>query len=182
MGFGRILGPWKAAIVIGAVVAALLVSCESRSTGKEVFPTTGTPMVASDLPRTEADARWASAVNALCARRNTSLDRLAYREASNGELASYTSEVLKVWDAYARRVGEVHPPRSYVYPARMLTAVDASRRHGLLEIRKEARAGRDGDVDVALAAFQELTSANYAVLDYIGVPECTEFEPYPPAD
>jgi hypothetical protein len=178
MGFGRILGPWKAAVLIGAVVAALLVSCESRPRSSEIFPTMAAPVV--NPPRTEAEARWAYRVNALCARRNAHLYHLDYRDWPDKDLARVTSQAIEVWDDYARRVAAVRPPQSYASRVRMLAGSEASIRDGLVEIRREARAGRRRAADSAIDALYELTSANDAVLDYVGVAECAEFEPYRP--
>src|SRR5215208_4852969 len=155
MGFGRVFGPWKAAVLSGAVVAALLVSCESRSTSPRALPAPS-PADRSDTgPRTTAEVRWANRINALCARRNEHLYHLDYRDWPDEELASFTTEAIEVWHDYEQQAAKLRPPPSYRYRARMLAGSDAAFRDGLSEIRKEARVGRDRAVDYAIATLQE---------------------------
>jgi hypothetical protein len=183
MGLGRVFRPWKASILIGAVVAALLVSCESRSTGSGPEPLASAPVAASGTgPRTEAEGNWTRRISALCARRNEHLYRLDYRDWPDDELTLFTTEALDVWDDYARRAARLRPPASYARRARILASVEASLRTALVDVRRAARAGQDREVDAAIRMFQDATSASYAGLAYIGVPECAEFEPYRPMD
>jgi hypothetical protein len=126
--------------------------------------------------------RWANRINALCARRNEHLYHLDYRDWPDEELARFTTEAIEVWHDYEQQAAKLRPPPSYRYRARMLAGSDAAFRDGLLEIRKQARVGRDRAVDYAIATLQETASANYAVLAYVGVPQCAGFEPYRPLD
>jgi hypothetical protein len=184
MGFGRSLRPWRASLLIGAVVAAFLVSCESRSTTPELEPSvSGGPLVApGEGTHTEAEARWAYRINVLCARRNERLHKLDFRDWPNEELARYTAESLEVWDNYARRAAAFRPPGSYARRARWLGRLEASLRQGLVMVQKDARAGDDPAVDSAIRAFQKRTSDAYPGLVEMGVPLCWGFEPYAPMD
>jgi hypothetical protein len=169
MGLSRIVAPWRASILVGAVVAALLVSCESRSTNQAIVPRAVAPQIG---PRTPAEMRWAGAVNALCARRNERLLRLRDRG-----LARYTSDALEIWDDYTRRAARLRAPASYRRRARELGNVEAALRAALVDVRKAARA-KGRDVESAIQLFIDTTGASAAGFEYIGVPDCAKFQPY----
>lgn len=127
--------------------------------------------------RTQADLRWISEMNVLCARRNSQENALPGPANTMRSLARYAQRTLAVWDRYARRAAAVRVPDTYVTEADVLRTADQARRRGIEAVLLAARSGDRAGSHRAIGSFSEVSARMRSNLVNIGVNNCADFNP-----
>jgi hypothetical protein len=127
--------------------------------------------------RTSADLHWISAMNSLCARRNSEERALVGVGYSTRSLARYAARTLVIWDRYARRAAALPVPQSYAKEAGWLRVADDARRRGIEAVLVAARAGKVAAAGAAIDAFGNSSERMRPNLIRIGLDNCADFDP-----